>query len=333
MDLSICIPTYNRCSYLKKNLDIILSQINDLNRNLDIEICVSDNASTDNTEEMILALQRKYSNNIIKYRKNGKNLGADWNYIYAMKMACGQYSILWGDDDYFKKGSLEFILDLIFKNPAVSVFLSNRTCIDASGHFLREQVFVREDIDTLLVDFKYIDSARSYFSLSRDIACLFSFISSVIYKTKIVEEFEFDDSYIGSQYAFLFFWWNHLTNGNKLLYVNKSYINCTVNVPQSFGKGIDRVLVDYRGYLFIAKKIFNSSTLRLDFLNVINQSHKYCELRALIIGNKKRFMAELYPLLLECGWDRDELDEMISCTSYVMIVKEFIKLCFPFLKK
>jgi abequosyltransferase len=47
--LSICIPTYNRSQYLKQALETYVS-----NAAFDdeVEIVISDNASTDNTEKM-----------------------------------------------------------------------------------------------------------------------------------------------------------------------------------------------------------------------------------------------------------------------------------------
>ncbi|EBH2219729.1 glycosyltransferase, partial [Salmonella enterica] len=49
MLISFCIPTYNRKEYLEE----LLNSINNQEKfNLDIEICISDNASTDGTEEM-----------------------------------------------------------------------------------------------------------------------------------------------------------------------------------------------------------------------------------------------------------------------------------------
>lgn len=46
--LSICIPTYNRAEYLAKSLDtlVCLPEFN----SSEVEVVISDNASTDNTQ-------------------------------------------------------------------------------------------------------------------------------------------------------------------------------------------------------------------------------------------------------------------------------------------
>lgn len=328
MLLSICIPTYNRDKYLKNNIEIILSQINDIYKR-NIEICISDNCSTDNTEQTISNLIDSYPEYAIKYKKNKKNLGADRNYINAMFMASGEYSILWGDDDFFKNNALNYIINTIEANRDISIFFSNRTCIDGAGNFIREEIFMREDVESMKVDFSNENQARSYFALSKDIACLFSFISSVVYKTDIIYERDFDESYIGTQYSFLYYWWNHLINGNKLLYSKISYINCTIGVHQSFGVGIKRVLVDYKGYIFIANKILKKHSLKIDFLNVVNKSHDYKELQSLIIYDKESFIKELLPCLYECQYDQKLIEALTESCSVKNQIKIILKIILP----
>ncbi|MDR3048957.1 MAG: glycosyltransferase, partial [Elusimicrobiota bacterium] len=47
-EFSICIPTWNKAKYLKTTLDSIICQIDDDIKDK-IEICISDDASQDNT--------------------------------------------------------------------------------------------------------------------------------------------------------------------------------------------------------------------------------------------------------------------------------------------
>ena len=67
--LSICIPTYNREKCLQQCLDSIVNQ---KAFNANIEIVISDNASSDNTDELVKKYQEKYTN--ISYKKNKENL-------------------------------------------------------------------------------------------------------------------------------------------------------------------------------------------------------------------------------------------------------------------
>ena len=92
--VSVLIPTYNRKEMLKRALDSVLQQTYK-----NIEIYVSDNASTDNTIE----LMHEYSNkdNRIIYSRREKNMGPMYNGSEAYNHLKGKYAIILCDDDYF----------------------------------------------------------------------------------------------------------------------------------------------------------------------------------------------------------------------------------------
>ena len=120
MKISICIPTYNRSRYLNNCLESIIS--NKLTPNGDVEVCVSDNGSTDETESIVLAAQEQIS---IKYKKNSSNLGIPKNYLNVVEMADGEFVWLIGDDDLLLPSAVKKLLDLISKHPNVDFFFIN----------------------------------------------------------------------------------------------------------------------------------------------------------------------------------------------------------------
>ncbi|WP_419834073.1 glycosyltransferase family 2 protein [Endozoicomonas atrinae] len=115
--LSICIPTYNRLGYLTDLLDVLLPQIN----NMPVEVCVSDNASSDNTCNYLHNLTKKYS--FLKYKSNKKNIGIDENMFSAISMGIGDYIYPLGDDDLLPSGTLSLILSEI--NSCADVIILN----------------------------------------------------------------------------------------------------------------------------------------------------------------------------------------------------------------
>ena len=72
--LSICIPIYNRASWLSECLDLLLSEIG----HRGIPIYISDNSSTDNTMEVVSKFKKKYP--FVYYEKNEANLGYQRNF-------------------------------------------------------------------------------------------------------------------------------------------------------------------------------------------------------------------------------------------------------------
>ncbi len=88
---SIVIPTYNRAADLRFALFCILRQSFS-----DYEIVVSDNCSTDDTEDVV----KEFNNKKIRYFRNSKNLFIDVSQRKAVERAKGTYVFLHGDDDF-----------------------------------------------------------------------------------------------------------------------------------------------------------------------------------------------------------------------------------------
>lgn len=103
--LSICIPTYNRAPHLDWLLGNIWDEIQGLGGQ--VEICVSDNASSDETPSVLSKWKKKFP---IAYGRNNANVGYDGNIIKVSKMARGDYIWFCGDDDAFLPGSIKKML-------------------------------------------------------------------------------------------------------------------------------------------------------------------------------------------------------------------------------
>jgi len=107
--LSFAIPTWNRSKELQECLDSIIRQIIDSKEN--IEIFISDNASTDETPKVVQEYSKKYK--FIRYSRNEKNIGPDLNFISVIEKSSGEYVWLFSDDDWLADGALKEILRII----------------------------------------------------------------------------------------------------------------------------------------------------------------------------------------------------------------------------
>jgi len=107
--LSICIPTYNRASYLDETLKYIVKQI--LEEDEEVEIVISDNGSNDGTVKILENYSSKYG--FIRYYCNTKNLGYDLNLIKTIENANGEYVWAFSDDDIIQDKALKKVLNLI----------------------------------------------------------------------------------------------------------------------------------------------------------------------------------------------------------------------------
>lgn len=113
--LTIAIPTYNRSYFLDKLLNSIFQQYDER-----LEVIVSDNASTDNTEEII----KKYDK--VNYIRNITNIGPDANFLQCYKKASAKYVWLVGSDDILYPGAINKIINFLDKNKKLThVFLNH----------------------------------------------------------------------------------------------------------------------------------------------------------------------------------------------------------------
>lgn len=109
--VSIIIPTYNRANLIEAALQ---SAVNQTYKNL-IEIIVVDDASTDNTEEVIKRWQKRDKKIIyIKNKQNLKCLGAR---IEGYKIAKGEWLANLDSDDILTPNSIKSRISVVQKSP------------------------------------------------------------------------------------------------------------------------------------------------------------------------------------------------------------------------
>lgn len=122
--LTIGIPTFNRAHFLAKMLTSLIEQIDKSITDL-IEIIVSDNASTDNTADIVSYFSNRMPGLYISYYRHEKNLGIDANIYKVMKLARGKYVFILSDDDILIPGALSRILNQIIDSPIIDAICPN----------------------------------------------------------------------------------------------------------------------------------------------------------------------------------------------------------------
>ena len=113
--LSICIPTYNRVGYLRDLLRSILDQIQKHGLTpRDLGICISDNASPDETRRVCAEMLGSYGGTV--YHRNDTNIGGNANIIQVRTLTRGRYTWVMGDDELLCDRALPNILGALAKH-------------------------------------------------------------------------------------------------------------------------------------------------------------------------------------------------------------------------
>lgn len=109
--LSIVVPTYNRARFLRESVPTIVASIQDAfdqGHEGRVELVISNNASTDDTDEAVRSLMQGYKG--IKYFKNEVTCKPDAHFPQAIARATGEFYWLVGDDDALEKSAVTEVL-------------------------------------------------------------------------------------------------------------------------------------------------------------------------------------------------------------------------------
>jgi abequosyltransferase len=255
--LSVCIPTYNRDSLLKEAIDSILSQ----NCNDYIEIVVSDNASSDKTEEMMSDICNKNSN--VKYFRIEENKGPDFNFLNAVNLASGEYCWLLGSDDLADQDSISKILSSLENNNCDILLFNSIDCeFDMTPRFKRS--LLAKEVASRAFDFSNDEELTFYVSKGQSLGALLSYISSIVFKRASWQKVDFYESYIGSGFIHTFILLSIVAKGAKLKYLTDALVfqrgdNDSAMDPSS--NGFSRIMIEFHAYEKFADTFFSTSVV------------------------------------------------------------------------
>lgn len=127
--VTIGMPVYNGENFIRDAFNSILAQTYS-----DWELVISDNASTDRTEQIC----REYAqrDHRIHYYRSAKNLGASWNYVRVFQLASGEYFKWAAHDDMIAPDFLRKCVDVLDRDPGVVVVYARTQFIDETGNFV-----------------------------------------------------------------------------------------------------------------------------------------------------------------------------------------------------
>lgn len=123
--ISVIIASYNYAHYISECISSVLTQ--DVPS---LELIVVDNASTDNTDDVIAHFS---SDARLRYYKNETNIGLAPNHNRGLELARGQYILFVSADDRLLPGHLRRSLDYLEAHPDIDMVYGGAIFIDADS--------------------------------------------------------------------------------------------------------------------------------------------------------------------------------------------------------
>jgi len=121
--VTVAIPTYNRADLLAVTLRTILAQDYP-----NLEILISDNASTDDTERLCRAAAA--ADRRVCYVRQPENIGLYPNHNFCLEEARGEFICLFHDDERYGPGVVAENAELLVAHPEVGLSCSDWELID-----------------------------------------------------------------------------------------------------------------------------------------------------------------------------------------------------------
>lgn len=129
--VSIGLPVYNGENFVGQAIESMLAQTFE-----DFELIISDNASTDRTEDISRAFAARDVR--IRYTRNAENIGLSRNHNQSFTLSSGEY-FKWADhDDMCRPAYLTRCVEALDADPDVVLAYSRTLTIDASGRPIKE---------------------------------------------------------------------------------------------------------------------------------------------------------------------------------------------------
>ncbi|MCS7078270.1 MAG: glycosyltransferase family 2 protein [Bacteroidia bacterium] len=132
--ISVILPNYNHARFLKQRIESILCQTFQ-----DFELIILDDASTDNSRQIIEQYRHHPKvSRIIYNRRNSGSPFKQWN--KGIQLAQGKYIWIAESDDYCKEDLLSTLITLFDKNAEIGIAYCRSAFIDENNNFLYDDI-------------------------------------------------------------------------------------------------------------------------------------------------------------------------------------------------
>lgn len=162
--VSVGIPTYNRVDRLRTAVESVLGQDHP-----EVEVVISDNASTDGTEEYARGLVDRHPGRV-RYLRNDENLGPTENFNLVRAACLGDFVMWLGDDDWLDPHYVSACVALLEDRPDAAMAAGVVRYVDGDRDLGLGDALVcdaAEPADRLLSYYRQVGDNGSFYGVTR----------------------------------------------------------------------------------------------------------------------------------------------------------------------
>src|ERR1035438_2384173 len=184
--VTVIIPSYNHSQYLKTRIDSVLNQTFK-----DFEIIILDDASTDNSKEIIeFYRSNKKVINIIYNKKNSGSVFKQW--VKGIELSQSPYTWIAESDDWADVELLSALVNKIEESEEIGLVFADVKIMNSDGIYTGENFSDFQNKFNPRFKCSYIN--EGYIELKEGLAywCTINNVSSVLFRTKFLKSNKFN---------------------------------------------------------------------------------------------------------------------------------------------
>ncbi|WP_158094610.1 glycosyltransferase family 2 protein [Vibrio gigantis] len=131
--IDILIPTYNRSSYVKKNIATIVDILDKTNTHDRVNVYISNDCSSDDTSIVLNGYMNNSNVTIINHKNN---IGVQSNLLFLIEKSNSEYVMYLGDDDYISLDYITSVISAIDNVNDLSAIVPSFRNIDIEGNYI-----------------------------------------------------------------------------------------------------------------------------------------------------------------------------------------------------
>jgi glycosyltransferase involved in cell wall biosynthesis len=287
--LTIAIPTYNRAKLLDAQLTWLAQAVKGFED--EVEIFISDNCSTDNTQDIIKKWKHNLSNFTFHSCKNAENVGLNGNIINCLTSANTKYAWAIGDDDPIQDRAISYTIEKLRQYDDVSLLFMN---FSGRNQVTGEPTHPHTIVGNRWFDIENEEGLRDGKAVFEH--CMTKSVGAVIFLTATVYRTDLVSSAVHA-------WRDGVPNFNYLAYLagycaaygrtivtKENYMECVVGVSYWQKNPKISMLIQYKHLPEVVHKLAAIGYSKQFYRNMMVQTFKGANLRV-FLGALRRWPA------------------------------------------